>query len=109
MNHKIFMPQDIKNPFMRAESLMIPMNEIPNEFSMMRNNKWVKLFDDMFFKGITLTKVEPKQGIDKDKALKHIRVIATSWDCKHEHKTACCAYLFSLWFDNIEYTTNKNN
>ena len=101
-------PQEIKSPFMRIDSLIVPEADIPKEFSMMNNNKWVKLFEDMFFMGIKIIEATPKQGIDRSMAFKHIRCIASDWGISQEHKTACCAYLFSLWFEDIKYEVNKN-
>jgi hypothetical protein len=60
---------------------------------------WVALFRRIFYRGgegITLT---PKEGVDEKDALRKIMAVARSFEPKHEHKTAGCAYLFSQSFD----------
>jgi hypothetical protein len=60
-----------------------------------------KLFSDWFFCGITsLDGLVPKEGIDKAKALRHIRAVMGSFEPKHEHKEAACAFLFDKWFES---------
>lgn len=66
---------------------------------------WGKdLFTDLFHKGLNTICFYPKPGIDKDKAFNHISSIMRSFQPKHEHKTAACAYLFELWFNKVEWT-----
>lgn len=87
--------------------LMPPMKEIPTEFKELnRSEKWQKLVSEWFFGGVKLGKITPKSGIDPTKALRHIRAIMGSFEPSHEHKEAACAYLLSVWFDDIEYTPN---
>jgi len=104
-----YLPKDIANPFMRNKELLPPYEDIPEEFtkSFYCNNKWCKLFNDMFFKGIRITKIIPKEGIDKDKAWRHIHIASSGWDSKHEHKEAGVSYLMSLWFEDVEWETIK--
>jgi hypothetical protein len=37
-------------------------------------------------------------------AMRHVQYCMRSFEPKHEHKEAGCAYLLSLWFDDIEWT-----
>lgn len=96
---------DLDNAFpARVSHLMPPMAEIPKEFCDWNGqNKWQKLVSAWFFAGVKLGKVSPKEGIDTKKALRHIQTIMGSFEPKHEHKEAACAYLLSLWFDDIQY------
>ena len=87
--------------------LMPPYAAIPREFRHGTTNKWNRLFNDMFFSGLTKLELKPKQGIDKDRAWRHIRTICGSWDPKHEHKEAAVAYLLSQWFEDATWETKK--
>lgn len=73
------------------------MNEIPEEFHSW-GNPWQKIVSDWFFKGMKEVPTA-KAEIDAIKALAHIHVILRSFEPKHEHKIAGCAYLMSLWFE----------
>lgn len=97
-----YIPKDIINPFM--EELLPPYKNIPEEFTRHTyNNKWCKLFNDWFFNRLTKLELIPKEGIDQDKALHHIRTAMQGWDSKHEHKEAGVAYLMSLWFEDAKW------
>lgn len=87
-------------------SLMPPQSEIPDEFRR-RSNRWHKLFSDWFYFGLSDLKLTPKEGIDHDQALRHIRCIMGSFQLKHEHKEAACAYLFDSWFSDVKYTRKE--
>lgn len=85
-----------------------PYAEIPQEFKDWNGpNKWVRLVNDWFFRGVKLGKLTPKKGIDAQLALRHVRYCMGSWEPKHEHKEAGCAYLLSLWFDDVKYEAGK--
>lgn len=58
-----------------------------------------KLFNDWFFCGLKSLELMPKEGIDKSKALRHIRTIMGSFEPKHEHKEAAVALLLEEWFE----------
>ena len=85
--------------------------EIPEDFKAYNGRgeakKWVNIIDDWFFNGIKNIIVESKQHVDKKVALQHLKTIMGSFDSQHEHKTAGCAYLLSLWFDVFEYEKAK--
>jgi len=69
--------------------------------------KWRKLFEDCFFLGLKELDLTPKEGIDPDKAWRHVRALMRSWHPKHEHKTAGCAYLMSQYFSDAKWEANK--
>ncbi len=58
-----------------------------------------KLFTDMFFCGLKNVNLIPREGVDPDRAWRHIRVLSGTFSTKHEHKEAMVAYLMELWFD----------
>jgi hypothetical protein len=75
---------------------------IPDEFKRGKT-KWNKLFSDWFFSGLTSFSVAPADGVDKDKALKHIRALMASFEPSHEHKEAGVAYLMSKYFADAQW------
>jgi len=93
--------------------LLPPMSVIPKEFQDMNPHlrdqatgapKWLKVFSDWFYGGLPkTTEFIPKPGIDGQLALRHIASIMRSFDPQHEHKTAGCAWLLSLWFEDVKY------
>lgn len=80
--------------------LMPKMEEIPVEFKKGKT-KWNEFFSGMFYTGKLKFQVIPKEGINGSEASRHILCIMRSFEPKHEHKEAACAYLFSLWFEEI--------
>lgn len=97
------MPQEIdaKVAFRDISHLMPAYDEIPEEFKgVYSKNKFVKWAAKWFFQGLKKEEIpEAKEGIDKNKALRHLAVIQRSFAPKHEHKGAAVAYLASLWFE----------
>ena len=77
--------------------------DIPDEFKR-GNTTWNRLVSEWFFFGIKALNVTPKPWIDKTNALRHIRAIIGSFEPKHEHKEAACAYLMSQWFTDATWT-----
>jgi hypothetical protein len=83
------------------KNLLPPMLDLPEEFTS-RENKWHDIVSHWFFRGLpSTTKYTPKDGIDPNEALRHVGTIMGSFEPKHEHKTAACAWLLSLWFEDI--------
>lgn len=87
-----------------VKALMPPYGDIPDEFKNSPRNKWVRVFSDLFYSGATNLQWIAKDGIDQKAAVRHLRTVMGSYEPKHEHKEAACAYLMSLWFDDITYT-----
>lgn len=91
-----------------VSKLMPKYDEIPEEFTNFNiKNKWQDLFNDWFYCGLSKLEVKPKPGIDKDVALIHIQTIMRSFEPKHEHKTAACAFLMSEWFEDATWERKK--
>lgn len=88
------------------KKLLPSYNEIPDEFKNDRN-KWVKVVSDWFFYGLKNAQWKPKEGIDTQKALRHVKAIMGSWEPNHEHKEAGCAYLLSEFFEDVKYEKAK--
>jgi len=87
-----------------VKGMMPDYKDIPEEFTDHNNRgKWGKLVTQMFFVGLKKLELKPRPGVDKDKALRHIRYILGSWEPKHEHKEAGAAFLFNEWFEDVEY------
>jgi hypothetical protein len=87
---------------------MPPHKEIPEEFKNMNSrNKWNQLFSDWFYCGLKSLELTPKEGVDKDKAIYFIRCIMGSWEPKHEHKEAACAFLLNEYFSNVKYEAKE--
>ena len=90
------------------DDFMMPKYEdIPDEFKGSGTGKFGKFFTDMFFKGIKNCKLYPKEGVDAEKAWRHIRAVTTSWSSAHEHKTAGVIYLLNEWFEDVEWEAAK--
>lgn len=69
-----------------------------------RAAKFLNFVSDAFFLGLSELELDPKDGIDPNKAWWHVRTCMSSWDPRHEHKEAGCAFLLSLWFDDVRWT-----
>ena len=84
------------------KKILPPMEEIPEEFKH-SSGKWNIIFSQWFFIGISEgTEFFPKEDVDGDKAVRHVVSIMRSFEPKHEHKEAGCAYLLSQWVDDIK-------
>lgn len=64
--------------------------------------KWNRVFNVWFFNGLPKgSGIAVKEGIDGNLAMRHLRACMGSFEPKHEHKEAGCAYLMHEWFDAI--------
>jgi hypothetical protein len=87
--------------FGEIKSLLPEWDQIPKEFKD-GYTRWNRIVSRWFFIGLPKeTEFIPKEGINTKEALRHIVSILRSFDPKHEHKEAGCAYLLSLWFDDV--------
>ena len=85
----------------KMSELLPPYDKLPEDFQR-RRNSWTNMVDRWFFSGLPKdTPIVVKEGIDGQKALRHIKTIMSSFQPKHEHKTAGCAYLLSIWFQKF--------
>ncbi len=74
------------------------MKDIPEEFKR-HNGPYQDLVSSIFFRGGSIAAWQPKPGINRGAAINHFRTVLGSFEPKHEHKTAGCAYMLSEWFD----------
>ena len=81
-----------------VRDLMPKYEDIPAEFKR-GLTPWNKLVSTWFFCGLKSLDLTPKDGVDKDKAIRHVRAVMGSFEPKHEHKEAAVAYLASRWLD----------
>jgi hypothetical protein len=88
----------------RALAFMPTMSEIPDDFKVGKTD-FYRFFYDLFYEGDKITNLEmiPREGVDPAKAFQALRVIAGSFEPKHEHKEAAFAYLAHEWFDIIAW------
>lgn len=103
-------PQDVNGVDLAfggdMNKLLPKWDEIPDEFKRY-GNKWVKVVSDWFYCGLVKAEWKPKPGIDEKNALRHVKACMGSWEPKHEHKEAGCAYLLSEFFEDVAYTRGK--
>lgn len=104
MSDKFAQPTEVSQLDMafatNVSHLMPSYDEIREQYNPNRRLPSLRLFRDIFYRGIkSADGLVPREGIDKNKALRHIRTVMSSWEPKHEHKEAAVAFLFDKWFD----------
>jgi hypothetical protein len=72
--------------------------DVPEEFKDWQGNEYLDFISAWFFTGADASRLVAREGVDRDKALRHIRYCLGSREPKHEHKHAGCAYLLAQWF-----------
>lgn len=99
--------KDVELAWGKTKGLLPDVSEIPKEF-FNSSNKWNMVISSWFFKGLSMdTQVEPKEGVDVRAAIRHISAILKSFEPKHEHKIAGCAYLLSEFFESFDTKTES--
>lgn len=88
------------------KKLLPPWSDIPEEFKS-NHEKWNKVVWEWFYRGLAGAVFAPKPGINEGKAIRHIGAIMKSWQPKHEHKTAGCAFLLSRFFSDVKLAEKK--
>jgi len=83
--------------------------EIPEEFYFGGESKWNKLFNDMFYCGLTSLDIKPKEDININAALRCIKAHMGSWAPKHEDKEAGVAYIMFVLFEDATWTAAEFN
>ena len=87
-------------------NVLLPLKEaIPQEFwNYNPDNKWVTVAERWRYSGLPRGAVfVPKEGIDVGIAKMHLAAVLASWVPVQEHQIAGCAYLMSLWFDEVTF------
>jgi hypothetical protein len=80
-----------------ALELMPAYKDIPDAFK--QHSFWSDLVAGWFLAGLENLDLKPKDGVNKNLALRHIKAILGSFEPKHEHKEAGIAFLLSEWFE----------
>jgi len=92
----------------RGEELTPPWELIPEHLQLNwwigRGNLWVDFMHRWFQHGDAFERYDvwPRPDVDPVKALRHLRVVLTTYATKHEHKIAGAAWLASRWYAHIE-------
>lgn len=76
---------------------------VPDNFKRM-NDPYASFISSWFFSGISqpeLARLRPREGVNQSKALAAIGTIMRSFEPKHEHKEAGCAFLLHAWFELV--------
>ena len=79
-------------------SFLPDSEDVPPEFEN-ASNLWHRFVKDWFFNGLPETRFLPKEGIDKNRAIRHIATILNSDSIHFDRKIPSSAYLLSLWFE----------
>lgn len=79
-------------------AIMPDWKDIPDAFKAGRTS-WNEIVRAWFFRGLKQFEPKPKEGVDVQKAMRHLTAIMRSFQPKHEHKDAAVAYLLSQWFE----------
>lgn len=90
---------------------------LPADFKRHNGNAYCNAISHWFFSGgkfehnvltIDGTDFHPKAGVDARKALRAIKAVLGSFEPKHEHKEAACAFMLSEWFDIEQKKQSKS-
>ena len=107
-------PQDVSAPLYafpaRVVGTLLPeWDSIPDEFKGHGRTAWNE-FVDLWFTPSGLPEdaaFHGRPGIDAEKAFRHLSTCMRSFQPKHQHKMAGCAYLASCFFEKIVFPTEK--
>lgn len=81
---------------------------LPADFKRHNGNEYTRAISSWFFNGaekapngiiLNGDTFTAKPGVDAGKALAAIRAVLGSFEPKHEHKEAACAFMLSEWFE----------
>jgi len=77
-------------------------DDIPDEYWRHHGNAYVAYVSEWFYRGRTqsdIDRLKARDGIDRNAALAAIKAVLSSFEPKHEHKTAGAAFLLHEWFE----------
>ena len=110
---KVFQPKDVAfgevHYGTKDTAAIAPQYQfIPYEFKFENDNAnrnfWQKIIVKWFKYGLHKdSKLQPKRGIDKERAIRHIQCLLNCWLVPQKHKLAAGAFLLQQWFENIDY------
>lgn len=91
-------PMDVGfGPTGGVSQLMPAYADIPREFKD-SNNAFNRVASHWFCAGLNPDVLVEKEGVDRTRAIRHLKTIQGSWEPPHEHKEAAVAFLMSEWF-----------
>lgn len=99
-------PQEVDDLMMAFPGVLGSLMPSPEETGPEEDQdpKWLEFQRRWFGRGLPeTTEIAPREGIDPEKAFRHLTAIQRSYEPKHEHKTAAVAWLASKWFAGITY------
>lgn len=94
-------PQEVSDqlmafPAIDEQSELLPsMKDIPRDYP--DRKRWLRFQQDWFFRG-KFPDLLIKEGVDPNKAYRHLCCLQSTFGIKHEHKEAAVAWLASKWF-----------
>jgi hypothetical protein len=82
-----------------APERMPAWDDLPSEWKDRNSDAWqFCLVNDLLHRGLDDVALVPAEGIDPERAWRHLLSITGSFAPRHEHKVAACAFLISRWF-----------
>lgn len=113
MNDKFEQPVDVTALDLSfggdMKQLLPAWDTIPKEFKNQDGTNWNRIVSRWFFTGLPAeTNFIPNDGIDPVIAKRHLKAVLASWEPKHEHKEAGCAYLLARWFKDVQIPETPN-
>jgi hypothetical protein len=81
-------------------NMMPAYKDIPDDYP--NCGKYKRVVSLWFFKGTAGMVFIPRDGVKVVDALAHISMIMHSFEPKHEHKMAACAWLLNEWFSDVK-------
>lgn len=78
-----------------------PYDVIPDRFRN-RSDPYVKFVAEWFFQGRTqedMRRLKTRASVERGKALAAIKCVLGSFEPRHEHKEAGCAFMLHEWFE----------
>lgn len=90
-----------------SADLMPDWNNIPLEFKL-GQTKWNILVDDWYNRGLSRLDVKPRNGVNKDAAIRCIIAHMKAWKVSDEHRQAGVAYMMASLFEDATWEVMKN-
>jgi hypothetical protein len=87
-------------------ALLPPHADIPRDYRDSRRPSR-QLFERWFYEGLRGATFEPRAGVDRDTALRHISACMRSFEPSHEHKEEGVAFLLELYFERVRVPSEK--
>lgn len=89
---------DVDVAFPARGGELVPLDEEIPEV----DPKWLELQRRWFYEGLPgQTEFHCVEGVDGEKAFRHLAVVNSTYAIKHEHKERAFAYLASRWFTDV--------